>query len=51
VKQKREIVFWEFVVTIVGPRYSTRAKRQQARKLLPRKRLRRIERAALTVPS
>jgi len=46
VKRKRIIVYWEFTIDIVGPRHETRAEREEARKLLPRKQLKQIELAA-----
>jgi hypothetical protein len=40
------IIYWEFTIDIVGPWYETRAQREQVRKLLPKKRLKEIGRAA-----
>ena len=45
-KWKRTIVYWEFTIDIVGPWHETKAKREQARKRLPKKRLTEIEQAA-----
>lgn len=45
-KRTRTIVFWEFTIDIVGPRYETKARREQFRKRLSKKRLKEIERAA-----
>jgi hypothetical protein len=47
VKRQRTIVYWEFNIDILGPRYEKLADRRKARKVLSRKRLREIERAAL----
>jgi hypothetical protein len=47
VKPKRTIVYWEFAIDILGPRYRTKAQRRRAHKILPRKRLKEIEQAAL----
>lgn len=46
-KRQRTIVYWEFTIDILGPQYETLADRRKARKILSRKRLRQIERAAL----
>jgi len=46
VKRKRIIVYWEFTIDILGPRYEGLEERRKARKILS-KRLRQIERAAL----
>jgi len=46
VKRKRTIVYWEFTIDIVGPWHETKAQREQARKFLPRRRLKQIELAA-----
>ncbi len=45
-KRKRIIVYWEFNIDILGPRYEGLEERRKARKILAR-RLRQIERAAL----
>ena len=45
-KRKRTIVYWEFTIDVVGPWHETRADREQVRKRLPKKRLKKIERAA-----
>jgi hypothetical protein len=45
-KSKGTITYWQFVIDINGPWHPTKAKRQRARKLLPRKRLKEIEMAA-----
>jgi hypothetical protein len=45
-KRKRTIVYWEFVITIAGPRYATKAERERVRNRLPKKRLKEIEQAA-----
>jgi hypothetical protein len=47
VKRQRIIVYWEFNIDILGPRHDKLADRRKARKMLSRKRLRDIERAAL----
>jgi hypothetical protein len=47
VKRQRTIVYWEFNIDIFGPRHEKLSERQKARKILSRKRLRDIERAAL----
>jgi hypothetical protein len=47
VKRQRTIVYWEFNIDILGPRHEKLANRRKARKILSRKRLRDIERAAL----
>jgi hypothetical protein len=47
VKRQRTIVYWEFNIDILGPRYETLSERQAARKALSRERLRKIEKAAL----
>ena len=39
------ITYWEFGITIAGPRYATKAEREQVRKRLPKNRLKEIERA------
>ena len=46
-KQKRTIVYWAFNIDILGPRHEKLAERRKARKVLSRKRLRQVERAAL----
>jgi hypothetical protein len=46
VSRKRTIVYWEFVITLVGPRYPTKADRERVRRVLPKKRLKEIERVA-----
>ena len=46
-KRKQTIVYWEFNIDILGPWYETLAERRKARKVLSRKRLRQIEKAAL----
>ena len=45
-KLKRTIVYWQFTIDIVGPWHGTRAEREQVRKRLPKKRIKRIEQAA-----
>ena len=45
-KRKRIIVYWEFTIDILGPRYEGLEERRKARKILAT-RLRQIERAAL----
>ena len=45
-KRERTIVYWEFNIDILGPRYEGLEERRKARKILS-KRLRQIERAAL----
>ena len=47
VKREQTIVYWEFNIDILGPRYNNIAKRRTARKVLSRKRLKIIEQAAL----
>jgi hypothetical protein len=47
VKRQRTIVYWEFTIDILGPWRERVAERQKARKVLSRKRLREIEKAAL----
>jgi hypothetical protein len=47
VKRQRIIVYWEFNIDILGPRYEKLAERRKARTILSRKRLRDIEQAAL----
>jgi hypothetical protein len=47
VKRQRTIVYWEFSIDILGPWHEKLAERRKARKVLSRKRLRQIERAAL----
>jgi hypothetical protein len=46
-KRQRTIVYWEFNIDILGPGYKSVAKRRKVRKVLSRKRLRDIEKAAL----
>lgn len=46
-KRQQTIVYWEFSIDIVGPRYEKLAERRKAREVLSRKRLRAIEAAAL----
>ncbi len=46
-KRQRIIVYWEFTIDILGAGYKSLAKRRKMRKLLPRKRLRAVEQAAL----
>lgn len=46
-KRQRTIVYWEFSIDILGPWHEKLAERRKARKVLSRKRLRQIERAAL----
>jgi hypothetical protein len=46
VKRKMTIVYWEFTIDIVGPWHETKAKREQVRKRLPKKRLKEIEQTA-----
>jgi hypothetical protein len=45
--RQRTIIYWEFNIDILGPRYEKLADRRKARKILSRKRLRLIEAAAL----
>ena len=45
-KRKQTIVYWEFNIDILGPRYEGLEERRKARKILS-KRLRQIEKAAL----
>jgi hypothetical protein len=47
VKRHQIIDYWSFVIDITGPRFRTRAQRRGIHKVLPRKRLRGIELAAL----
>jgi hypothetical protein len=47
VKRKRIIVYWEFTIDIFGPWHKKLGDRRKTRKVLSRKRLRVIERAAL----
>jgi hypothetical protein len=47
VKRQRTIVYWEFNIDILGPRHEKLEERRMARKILSRKRLQAIERAAL----
>jgi hypothetical protein len=47
VKRQQKITYWEFSIDIIGPRYSRKSQRQAIHKVLSRKRLRDIERAAL----
>jgi hypothetical protein len=47
VKRQRSIVYWEFTIDIVGPWHEKVAERRKVRKVLSRKRLREIEKAAL----
>jgi hypothetical protein len=47
VKRKQTIVYWEFNIDILGPRHEKLTDRRKARKVLSRKRLLVIERAAL----
>ena len=45
-RRKQTVVYWEFNIDILGPRYEVLEERRKARKILS-KRLRQIERAAL----
>ncbi len=45
-KREQTLVYWEFNIDILGPRYEGLEERRKARKILS-KRLRQIERAAL----
>lgn len=47
-KRQRSIVYWEFTIDILGPWHEKVADRRKARKVLSRKRLREIEKAALS---
>lgn len=47
-KRRETIVYWEFNIDILGPRFQALKDRRRARKVLSRKRLQEIERAALT---
>jgi len=47
VKRKRTIVFWEFTIDILGPWHKELSDRRKMRRVLSRKRLSVIERAAL----
>jgi hypothetical protein len=47
VKRQRTIVYWEFNIDILGPRYEKVEDRRTARKVLSRKRLKEIEKVAL----
>jgi hypothetical protein len=47
VRRKRIIVYWEFTIDIFGPWRKELSDRRKIRKVLSRKRLRVIERAAL----
>jgi hypothetical protein len=47
VKRQRTIVYWEFTIDILGPRFSRKSQRRAIHKVLSRKRLRNIEEAAL----
>ena len=46
-KRQRSIVYWEFTIDILGPWHEEVAERRKARKVLSRRRLREIEKAAL----
>ncbi len=46
-KPQRTIVYWGFAIDIVGPWFESKEQRRAIRKVLSRKRLRTIERAAL----
>ena len=46
-KRQRTIVYWGFAIDIVGPWFESKEQRRAIRKVLSRKRLRSIERAAL----
>jgi hypothetical protein len=46
-KRKQIIVYWEFTIDILGSSHKRIAERRKMRKVLSRKRLREIERAAL----
>jgi hypothetical protein len=46
-KRKRNIVYWEFTIDILGPGYKSVAQRRKVRKVLARNRLKAIEQAAL----
>lgn len=46
VKRQRAIVYWSFVIDIVGPKYGSKAERLAVHKVLSRQRLRDIEQAA-----
>jgi hypothetical protein len=47
VKRQRIIVYWQFTIDILGPWRKELSDRRKIRKVLSRKRLRVIERAAL----
>lgn len=46
-KHQRTVVYWGFAIDIVGPWFESKEQRRAIRKVLSRKRLRTIERAAL----
>ena len=48
-KRRRTIVYWSFVIDILGPRSSTGRQRRAIHRLLSRKRLRDIEQTALQI--
>ena len=47
--KRKRIVYWEFAIDIVGPRYRTKTQRRAIHRLLPRRRLQEIEQAALQI--
>ena len=46
-KRLRTIIYWEFNIDIVGPRFETLTERRKVRKILSRKLLRDIEQTTL----
>ena len=45
--KRKRIIYWEFAIDIVGPRYRTKTQRRAIHKTLSRKRLGEIDQAAL----
>ena len=48
-KPQPTIWYWSFVIDVFGPRYSKKKQRDAVRKVLSRKRLADVERAALKI--
>lgn len=46
-KRHKTIVYWSFVIDILGPKYRTKSRRRAIHQVLTRERLRDIEQAAL----
>jgi len=44
--RKKRIVYWEFSIEIIGPRYRTKAEGRRIHRILSRKLLRQVEEAA-----